>query len=229
MASNSGEQTATPFSWSTHTCSGTHRAVWVGVSVRANPAVTVTGITYDGVPMHFLRRDGSGAANSPNTELWYLENPNTTANATITVTLSGTPSDVSAGAISYSEVDQTTPNDVAGGAGTNGTGTAASQSITTVTDNALTLSVLMVHANATIVIQNGDTQVFDLAFGSVNGEASMGRSPSNITPAGSKTMGWTFGSDDWAISVAAVRPFTAGGTTPTPYFYRQHVARTNVP
>jgi len=202
--SSSGEKTSSPFTWTHTTGSGNNRALFVGISIHTE-GITASAVTYNGVSMTFLRGDTGSVGTRTRTEIWYLAAPATGAN-TVSVTAAGA-TECSGGAVSFTGVNQSTPNDVAGGAGATGTSTTASQSITTVTDNAWTFAVLKVHNNNTITIGGGDTQIWDDTYASVNGEASGSRSASAKTPAGSKTMSWTLSpSDDWAISVTAVRP-----------------------
>jgi len=203
---SSGEETTSTFTW-THTVGGGgEKVIYFGISIHDGSGVTVSSASYNSVALTKLRHDGASDATRARTEIWYLVAPDAGAN-TCSVTLSGTPGDASAGSISFTNVNQSTPNDVSGGAGGIGTSTAASQSITTVTDNAWTFAVLKVHNNNTITIGAAQTQLWNDAFGAVNGQAAGGRSSTAVTPAGSKTMNWTLNpSDDWALSVAAIRP-----------------------
>lgn len=201
--SNSGEKTTAVFDWS-HTTAGVNRGLWVGVSIRDVGALTVTGITYNGVAMNFLRGDGD----IQRSEIWYLAAPATGAN-TVQVTLSGTPADAGGGAVSFNGVDQTTPNDVAGGAGNDDTSNAPSQAIVTVTNGAWTFANLAVFTNVTATQGANQTERWDITFNSANGQAAGSTSDAAIAVAGSKTMNWSLsGSETWAISVTAVRPAT---------------------
>ena len=151
--SDSGEKTATPFSWS-HNNNGDF--LIVGVNVR-DFSDTISSVTYAATSMTELREDGGVDGFRARTAIYYLVNPASGAN-TVEVTLSGAPEDASAGAISMSGVDQTTPVDVAGGAGTTGTSEAASQAITPVTDGAWTMAAMTLSIDRTTTIGAAQTE-----------------------------------------------------------------------
>lgn len=94
----------------THTCSGSNRAVVVGVSVENTTfSATTLTVTYDGVAMTSF-----GAINSNNNtagfvQLFGLVNPPTGAKNVVVVASPTAGQNVIAGSVSFNGVDQTTP------------------------------------------------------------------------------------------------------------------------
>lgn len=88
----------------THTCTGTDRYLTVEVQIVGS-SVSVSGITYNGVAMSLIRR----VVNTNAVELWGLVNPASGAH-NVVVTLSGAATNAR-GAVSFTNVDQTTPVD----------------------------------------------------------------------------------------------------------------------
>src|SRR5580765_4818915 len=165
---NSGEVTVSPISFNIDLTGGD--GLRVVISDRANPPVTASTVKLDATTnLTKLRTDGNGGANDPMTEIWYWDpvarGPLPSGTHSVDIVLSGTPSDAGAGALVFSGTHQTSPvGGSAGGAGDFGTGSTASKSITTLVDGCLTMAVLMVQQTATISINGGDTQLYDLSF-----------------------------------------------------------------
>ncbi|MEK7556886.1 MAG: hypothetical protein AAB538_02830, partial [Patescibacteria group bacterium] len=102
--------------------SGSDRLLLVGIS-QGNTAAVLTSVTWDqgGTNQAMTRINGVAQATDARVELWKLVNP-TAGNKTLRI-VSPSSVGVAVGLVSYTGVDQTTPNDTsataAGGAGTN--------------------------------------------------------------------------------------------------------------
>lgn len=183
----------------------------VGIAIRdADTTIGATAVSSDlSGALTKLRADI--ASIRARSEIWYKAIGSTVGTHSISATLSAAPEDAGIGAISFSGVDQTTPMDVAGGAGANAATGHATANITTVTDLAWTFAMLALQSDVSTTIGASQTQRWTQAFSIANGRMSAGTSSAAVSPAGSKTMNWTLGggSDNWALSIAAIRP--AGG------------------
>jgi hypothetical protein len=136
-------------------------------------------------------------------EIWYLVAP-PTGTYTIAVTLSASANAVLAGAVSLTEVDQSSPLDAH--AGNNAYGSTISVNITTVADGAWIIDSYArggdgvgttVGANQTQrwKIDTYNTDSFGVS--TVNGKS----------PAGSETMDWSIGTGKyWATAAASFKP-----------------------
>ena len=123
-ASTSGYEAAlSTYSWTHRTGTLYRGIIVVGVEIFATG--TVTSVTYNSVNLTFLRADANGVYR---TELWYLVNPTSGSN-TVTVNLSVALTSI-ASAQTYWNVNQGSPIDANNGS--NGTGTPASASVTTI-------------------------------------------------------------------------------------------------
>ena len=80
-------QSSSPYTH-THTASGSNRFVVVGIGYTAS-SQTITGVTYDGVAMTQRVSSAGDSASAYDHQFWTLKNPNTTANANVTVTWTG--------------------------------------------------------------------------------------------------------------------------------------------
>lgn len=199
-ASSSGYEAAlSTYSWS-HTTTGTNRGLLVFVSIFASG--TVTGITYNGVAMTFVRSDANGVSRS---EVWRLENPASGSN-TVAVTLSASLTSI-ASAVSYFGVNQV--NMVEANAGTNGVAGTPSQAVTTVTNLDWVASGLST-ANTSTSPTNGVQRA--------NNSGALGSGVVDdlgpITPAASTTMTWAAQGalQSWALSVVAIAPVGSATT-----------------
>lgn len=114
-----GEGVTSPLVW-THTAAGTNRALFVTVTVSADPdtSVNVSGVQYDGAPLTLVGIQHTNNKDAGYTTLWALANPTSGAHP-VSVAFTGTPGQLMAGSISFTGVDQTTPfQNVAKAAGT---------------------------------------------------------------------------------------------------------------
>lgn len=219
---NTGFGSSSTFSWSHTTgASGpTSGLLLVGVSIEDNTK-TVSTVTYNGVN---LTRLGNLTITCPTTianpscedELWYLKAPPSGLH-TIQVNLSGSTS-ASAGAVGYSNVDQTTPF-----------GTPASNSgSVNAGGGASSLSVATSSASQLVV----ETFSFDLGGGAGtagSGQTQLWQDTIDRSAASSAagtgapvTMQWTgLNSSDWADIGVAINPVV--NTTPDIFSDRLHI------
>lgn len=210
--SASGQTATSPatMTWS-HTCTGSNRALVVGVSVGQNSGSdatkTISGVTYGGVAM-----SSAGIihnASSPNgyTHAWRLVNPPSGAN-NVVVTFASAPSTAIGGSKSYAGVDQTTPF-----------GTA----VTAAGDSAL----------ATCSVSTGSGSIVDFTVGGGSDFNATPTSPATVRylnnfghssgggcgagatipgTGGSVTCSWALSSDFWGIVAFEVKPAGSGAS-----------------
>ncbi|MFO0741611.1 MAG: hypothetical protein U0270_37285 [Labilithrix sp.] len=104
-----GEATTSPLVWS-HTTSGTNRALFVTVTVSADPDtdVNVTSVQYGEASLSLVGIQHTNNKDAGYTTLWAVASPAAGAHS-VTVTFTGAPYLVLAGSISFTGVDQATP------------------------------------------------------------------------------------------------------------------------
>lgn len=178
------------YNW-THTCAGSNRGLIVNISIFGSG--TVTGITYGGVAMQFVRADTIGLFRN---EIWQLPNPASGANS-IAVSLSASLTTVG-NADSYNNVNQT--NMVSNSMGATGSNsTAPTVSLTTLDDRSWIVSGLTT-SDATMTLTDSETQRQNQA--GVSGTAAMA-DQGPISPVGNVTASWNVvgALDSWAIGV----------------------------
>ena len=107
-----------------HTCSGTNRYLTVQIQIVGS-TVTGTNVTYNGVPMTLISRQ----VNTNATEIWGLVNPTPGTNV-VAITLSGAAT-TAQGAVSFTNVDQTTPLGTTAAVNVSGGGAKNGPSMTT--------------------------------------------------------------------------------------------------
>lgn len=193
----------------THTCTGSDRIVWVGISIRSTRTIT-TAPTYDGVTM---TQSGSTSGTTGITNyLYYLVAPSTTAGAVVTATQSA--SDYwSMTVISYTGASQTGQPDATSVGGPS-TATSYSQSVTSVADNCFAVlygdnnSGASLTAGSNTTIRNQPEVAFTGAF--------IADSTAAKTPAGTFTLAFTAASGTAACCMASFSPSGGGGSTFSP-------------
>lgn len=191
-----------------HTTAGSNRILVVGVALEITGAITVTSVTYAGVPMSFIRaRSNTSAAPDKRVELFWLPNPATGANDVV-VTTSAT-ADIQAGSISLTGAMLTGQPDASNDA--IGASTAPSVAVVTIEDNDWVIDV-QTGEGTTNTAGAGQTERWSQTTG---GFESSGSHEGPKTPAGSVTMSWSTSDDDeWAIAAAAFAPDTGGLSNP---------------
>lgn len=111
-SATTGNAGSSSLTFSHTTGSGSNRLLLVGVSIGNTSLVapTISSITYNGVNLTFVQgiSGGSGTAR-PRTEVWRLVNPPAGAHNVVITTSGGTARGLTAGAVTFSGVDATTP------------------------------------------------------------------------------------------------------------------------
>jgi hypothetical protein len=122
----------------------------------------------------------------------------------VTISLGGNE-EVSAGAISFFGVNTTTPLDVPVATST-GNSTAASVTITPVTDGAWIFDVMAVNNNNNVT-PTAAGQTWRWEYQVNNRVSGAGSTIGPVSPAASRTPRWTWtGNDQWAHAAVALRP-----------------------
>lgn len=188
-----------------HTCSGSNRLLVVWVSYF-DSADAPTGATYNGVAMTAI--PSSTAANG-NYKIagFYLIAPATGTN-NIVVSFSGAMSDMGAGAVSFTDADQTTPLGTAVTA--TGTNTTPSVTVTTSAGEIVVDGLVIVHGG-TLTVDGSQIQ----RWNSIASNGFQKYAGSTETAAGASTsMDWNnSSSQQWAIGAVPIKPVSAGGGT----------------
>lgn len=198
-----GSFNSSAISWS-HAVSGSDRLLVVKINQRGSGANrAVSSITYNGVAMTLVRTDRAGLAC---VQTFILVNPATGTN-TISVSMDGLCQFIEGGSISLTEVDTTDPLDDDNGGGT--VSGSASISLTTTVDDALLIASVFITQNPTP--DGSQTQAWETNI--VGAGAYSNGSYKQAGTAGSKSMDYTFTSDQWAASAIAIKPLFTGTDT----------------
>lgn len=154
--------------------------------------VNASSVTYNGSACTKIRRDNDGVGLA-SSELWYILNPTSGAHAiviTLAVGATNSGSDIPAGAICLSGVDQANPIDAQNGSVVSGTHTTHADSVTTVAANAWIVDVMQ--AAGTSFTANGSQNArYSNPSATFNGAA--GSTLPVVTPAAT-SVGWSFSS-----------------------------------
>jgi len=198
----------TPFNGNCDPCNflhsvdaGSNQIIIVGVSPKGG--TTVSGVTYDSLPLTPIRFDVH-PDNNAESSLWYRIAPSTGSN-TVSVDLSNAE-EVAIGAISINNVYQADPI----GADNGDTGTDDTPTVDVVTTVNDSWIVDDVNTQAGSMTEGGgQTEWWDINEGSTRGAGST----EETTGTGSYTMSWTntAGSKEWSISAAEIKPLPGGG------------------
>jgi hypothetical protein len=204
-----------------HTCTGSNTLLIVGTAVGVN-GTPVTSATYAGVTMTSFGKVSTNNQNSGFVEMWYLVAPATGTNNVIIT--SGNAADFSAGSVSFTGVDQTTP--VGSPVTAFGDGGVAAPSAT-VTGTAAGNMVADVVANGANITASTQTQRW---LRNTNGNSGAGNGAGSTAAAGgSVTMGYTAVADWWSMIAVEVRGGAAAAAVPpTQTFNRIPVNRANL-
>ncbi|WP_179759136.1 DUF4347 domain-containing protein, partial [Hoeflea halophila] len=184
-----------------HTTSGTDRLMLVAVSINQSAGSTVASVSYNGDALTLVgaRESGSGGT-AIRVEIWSLVNPDL-ATHTVNIAMSGTSDGNTAGVMTFSGVDQSTPlGTFASGAG--GSGGAGSATVSSAADE-LVFAAIAVDDNVdyNLIPGGSQTERWDLKAPEVNGGGS------TAVGAASVPMSWTWsGSDAWAVGGVSIKP-----------------------
>jgi len=201
----------TTVSWS-HTCTGSNRVLVVGAAVNCGSTQTITGVTYNGVAMTAVpsgRMNSNNTANVGFVQVWYLIAPATGAN-TVVITASASVFSFSAGSVSFTGVDQTTP---LGAAVTSfGSSAAASVAVTGTTAGNIVIDAV---CTGNAVSSSGQSLQWlrntDTLSAAGNGASS------TVAGGGTATMSYTVNNDFWGIVAVEVLAVPGAATPPPPW------------
>ena len=172
----------------------------VGVSIsHASAAPPVSSVTYNGVSLSLVgaRATSDGFAR---VEIWKLIAPDLGTHDVV-VTLSGTPGGATAGVMTFTGVNQSTP---LGPFASNQSDSAAASVTVTSAANELVFDTLVVESstNLNLVPGGGQTEQWDL-FQAVKNNGG----GSTEAGAASVVMAWSWsGADKWAIGGVSIKP-----------------------
>ena len=183
----------------------------IGVTVGGSggPAPSVTGVTYGGTPLSFVKSQTTGNARS---EMWSLASPASGVKS-IVVSLSGATesnSVITSGAVSFLNSDTNTPLGTA--VSNAGNGTAATVNVTDSTSGDM---VVDVQSNGCGGASAGANQTekwkqeYDCATYGNNGGGS-----TEAGAVGTVTMSWSISSDYWSIIAVTVKQARTLDTQP---------------
>lgn len=186
-----------------HTCTGSDRYLVVNV-VADSVSDLITGVTYNSVAMTQYDKD--------NTEgrwhyIYVLSGPSTGTNNIVASASSSCFIEVNAA--SYTGVNSTGQPEAAAESHPTGSGTSASQAVTTVTDNAWVVGCVKGQGGS-ITAGSGTTLRNTSLIGAVVDSGSA------VTPAGSKTLTANMTSGERSIFVIALAPAGGGGGSNVP-------------
>jgi hypothetical protein len=168
--------------------------VSVGGYVYTSSTPTISGVTYNGdaLSLYGSIHTYTSGNNHFYEAFYYLANPDTGSNYNVVITFSESLNDISAGAISYSGVHQTTPFSGALVTGTN-SGTTASVNVSSASDELVIDAVWAVEGTGDdIDVGAGQTEIFD-----ITSPDNYNLGGSEETGAATTTMSWTVGNGIW--------------------------------
>lgn len=190
-----------PTTWS-HTCTGSNRALYVGVAEKY--ATAVTGATYNGNAMTLVGQYNDSGSNVRSVNVFRLVAPSTGAN---TVSVSQSASHTLVGmSISFTGVDQTTPDGTAVPGHT--VGTAPTVTVADGDANAIILDFLAWYVDAGQTMSVGASQTS--RFNTLN--TDIGAACSTEPGSSSVDMTWTASASTYwaqvgiAVLAAAAAP-----------------------
>jgi hypothetical protein len=183
----------------THTIGGgTNRLLVVGISAECDVSVSVSSVTYNG---QGLTKAASAVADTSTVgvaELWYLLEADLPSAGTYTVAVNTSGYAVkSVGAVSFEGVAQQAPE--ATNTSTNVGPNSISTSITTLTDGAWVVDVVVDGNASAFTPDGGQTEQYDEVASSSTGAAST----KEMATAGATSMGWSAGSANRLAHVVA--------------------------
>lgn len=198
------------------TCTGSNLLLEVAVQLRNVPVLdkSVTGITYNGVALTFVRRDIQGGGNVAS-EVWILVAPATGGafDVVVNFNIAGNVGGVVA-ARSITGARQSAQPDANNGA--SGATLAPTVTVTTVASDCIVLdSLAWFFLGADDGIPGaGQTEQFDLS--SATSAHGAGSSEGAASP-GAVTMSWTIGdATGWALAAVSYAPSTVFGSSRNP-------------
>ncbi len=193
-----------------HTTSGSDRALFCSADV--NTGATISTVTYAGTAMLKVSAGITDAA-GPVTYMYYLLNPTSGAN-NVVVTPSGSTA-ITLDCFSYTGVDQTSLDATTTVAGA--TTGSYSQTITTVADNSWIIATSRAGSGLTLTA-GANTHILRQPHDALGGGGTWDTNSAQ-TPAGSKTMTVTSGSQLFGGAIVASFKPSGGAPASTPTYY----------
>lgn len=200
----------TTYSWSHTSGSGSNRIIVVGVSL-ANTGSGVSSVSYAGQSLTKLRSDTSGTASR--SEIWYLLNPPSGANTTV-VTLAATQN-MDAVAMTWFNVNSTTPLGTSAGSNSGGVipaSDAISVTLPSTTTSDVVIDVVSIGPTTSSAVccpGAGQTQRATLNVDTATANGMTLGSSSKLGTASTTVMSWRAGgptgSNYWAISAVPLK------------------------
>lgn len=192
---------------------GSNRLLMVSIGLEAdnNSPITVSSVTFGGRALTISPAGVAAAGTEARSQIWYLLDKDfpTGTSANVVVTFTGSNSndeDVVVGVNTFKGVDQATPFGTF--AKTNGSGTSASANVT-LNSGELAFGLLAVDDSRRVTVTGGTnlwTEYSDASPGD-----GISASVNTRSGTGSQTLSWgSFStSDDWALTVVAIKPVTS--------------------
>jgi Tfp pilus assembly protein PilX len=195
----------------TVTTTGSNLLLLVGVVIRQDASQTVNYVRYNAQD---LTKMGDMNTTGLRVELWQLANPATGSN-NVEVDVTGSKTGIVAGAISFTGVDQTTPVEASDFTQC-GSGSPATTSVTTLTNNAWLVDILGATKSSSVSpTGSGHTSAWSAATGGMMSSRVLGASAYNgpQSPAGSYSVDWSLSSTprNWCLGAAAIKPASSAG------------------
>lgn len=194
--------------------SGTNTCAFIVIAYDQAAGQSITAVTLGGQACTQAGTPAHNATSNAYAEVWYLVNPPTgtaPSGPALSITGSGTFTDIYYNVVVFSGVNQTTP--VRAGTYTSSTGTSTSASLVVSSNTAdLTLTVINMPSGFTSENQTND--------GNNTGGAYGGGSDHATTAAASVTHTWTIPSASWAIAGFSIDGDPAGGGGGTSPMFR---------
>ena len=206
--SNSGNVGAvSSYAWN-HTCGAAANLLAFGDGhYLAYGDPTVTGVTYNGVAMTFIRSDGvQFGTRYGRVAIYFMYAPTTGSVKSVSVTYSATIDGGAGGVVSYSGVAQSGQPNVNNSAWAYSTNPTVD--VTTTVDNCWVFSTVFAINSLTGC---GNTQRWNISNVTTGGSDT----GAPKTPAGSQTMSWTAAVGQWVISAASFAPMAIAAPTVT--------------
>ncbi|NIS81878.1 MAG: hypothetical protein GTO14_17080, partial [Anaerolineales bacterium] len=181
-----------------HQASGSDRFMLVGVSLNNDSYETVTGITFNGIPLTLVGTEAK--SDDARVEIWSLVNPDL-GNHDVEITFSeAIYRQAIAGVVTFSGVDQTSP--LGTFASAKADGTLASVDVPSATDE-LVFGIVAAETPSGLTVGSGQTEHWNVVAGGGKTEGA------GSTEAGAATVttSWALGSSDhWAVAGVSIRP-----------------------
>ena len=195
--------------WShTVTTSGSNRLLIVGVTIRNNFDQTVSSVTYNGTSMTSIGSVTNGS--NVRVEMFYLTNPAAGAH-NVVVNVTGNPSypKFIAGAMSFTNVNQSTPLGAFASNSGSGYGSVSVSSISSNPGEMVVGTYGHKDSASTVAVGSGQTERWNRAN-------TFGTSTYNAVGAGSTKPGYSNASMSWTISGTIARDWAIGAVSVKP-------------